>query len=147
MTNYNLIWDICEVYWNRRFPAPVEYADDHIGNSRTNLRQLPPPGAMIQYRTPYRVSPMIEMLGSIGRIKEIKEYDDSKRGLFYGTKWEEETLQADLQAEEAFKKSQAENVGDAFQTRLQSLYPTLPESHGYLFDSPSRMDDDTSDED
>ena len=149
MTNYNLLWDICEVYWNQRFPAPVECADDHIGNSRTNLRQLSTPGMIQFYRKPYRSTPMMAAIQMTNKKKQedLKYIDDNiTKGLFYGIQDETEK-QADLQAEEAFQKTVEKNDGNTFKTRLESLYPLHVETHTFIVADPARVDEDRPDED
>ena len=151
MININIYWTLCETVFKWRkswyIPEPKPRTETIYQEVK---RKWNTPGALIPYQGGW--SPFSILLEKIKQQKkdDLQYIDDNvKKGLYYGSNWEKETEQADLQAEEAFKKSQTKNGGDAYETRLQSLYGTVQrtEPHAYwkgnqIYRTPYRVDSD-----
>ena len=152
MTNMNIYWTLCETVFKWRKSWYVPEPEPRVETVHQELvRKFHTPGALIPIDQD--LSPYGALLKCINKQKEDDlEYIDKNlmEGLFYGTNWEKESQEADIQAEKAFEEAK-EDDSDTFkmQSRLQSLYGTMQraEPHVYwtpeqIYKTPIRVDSD-----
>ena len=147
MIDLNIYWQLFDTVFKQRKGWYISEPKPRTETVHQELiRRYDKPGALIPYQKGW--SPYSILLEQINKQKEddLKYVDENlTKGLFYGTNWEKESQEADIQAEKAFEEAK-EDDRSTFKgaSRLESLYGTMPEDqewrHWKIIRTPYRVD-------